>query len=130
MTQAGDTRGSKLVLFVDDEPALRKLVQRAFADRPFRLEVAVDGKDGLRKAQELKPDLIITDITMPELDGIGLAKAVKASAEISEIPIIFLTGKGDPSSIEDGVDGGEKFYLSKPFTLSELISKVETALGI
>lgn len=130
MMHAADAGDTPTVLFIDDEPALRKLVQRAFSDRPFRLEVASDGEDGLKKIAEIKPDLIITDIMMPGLDGIGLVKAVKANSETRSIPIIFLTSKGDPRTMVDSINTGVRFYLTKPFTLADLLSKVEQALGI
>ena len=120
----------RTILFVDDEVDLTRLMHRTYIDRGFKVEIANDGLEGLMKVEKVRPDLIVTDIMMPKLDGLSLAKAVKSKPETRGIPIIFLTSKGDPRTLIDGINSGARYYLTKPFTMQELLVKVNKALGI
>jgi DNA-binding response OmpR family regulator len=90
---------------------------------------AVDGLDGLRKIDVDRPDLIIADVMMPNLDGLTLVKALKNFRETKAIPVIFLTAKGDTMSMIEGINVGAKYYVTKPFQMDDLLDKVGKVLG-
>ncbi len=91
--------------------------------------MASDGLDGLMKLEQLKPDLIVCDVMMPNLDGMEFVKAIKGHDGTQKIPIIFLTAKTDPRSMIDGINVGARFYVTKPFQLDDLLGKISRALG-
>jgi DNA-binding response OmpR family regulator len=121
--------GGRTILVLEDESAIQKLLERALKAQGFQVEVAKDGLEGLVKIDRIKPDLIIADIMMPRLDGLTFARAIKAHDETKTIPIIFLTARGDPRSMSEGINVGARFYLTKPFSIEDLVSKVKKALS-
>ena len=88
------------------------------------MTIAGDGLDGLMKLESMKPDLIICDVMMPNLDGMGFVKAIKGHNQTQKIPVIFLTAKTDPRSMIDGINVGARFYVTKPFQIDDLLGKV------
>lgn len=90
---------------------------------------AIDGRDALEKAQESRPDVVVTDLMMPHMDGITLAKAMKADPDLSSVPVVMLTAKTRPRDVIDGINAGARFYVTKPFKTDELVAKVRKALG-
>jgi DNA-binding response OmpR family regulator len=123
-----DGRGRK-ILVLEDEPAVQKLISKQLAAQNFDVTVASDGLDGLVKLEGMKPDLIICDVMMPNLDGMEFVKAIKAHDSTQRIPIIFLTARTDPRSMIDGINVGARFYVTKPFQLDDLLGKIQRALG-
>lgn len=119
------------ILVVEDDPALGKLVRKALVANGYEVEVAEHGLQGLMKIDEAarKPDLLIVDIMMPELDGISLVRALKSQGSTRRIPVIFVTAKSDSKTIAEGISVGAKFYITKPFTIDDLLDKVARALG-
>jgi DNA-binding response OmpR family regulator len=97
--------------------------------RGYEVTVAADGLDGLMKLESLRPDLIICDIMMPNLDGLTFVKAIKGNNQTRAIPVLFLTAKSESRDMIDGINAGARFYLSKPFLMEELLTKVKKALG-
>ena len=91
-------------------------------------------EDGMAAYQALKdgarPDVIVTDMMMPRLDGLGLMRRVKADADLARIPIIVLTAKGSPKDVIAGINSGARHYLTKPFKSDELIDKVKKVLRV
>ena len=118
----------KHVLVLEDEPAVQILLKKQLASHGFTVTVAGDGLDGLMKLESLKPDLIICDVMMPNLDGMGFVKAIKGHNQTQKIPVIFLTAKTDPRSMIDGINVGARFYVTKPFQIDDLLAKVQKAL--
>ena len=82
------------LLLVDDEPGLRTAVQAYLEDEGFEVTTAVDGEEGFSKAQQMLPDVVISDVMMPRLDGYGLLKKLRADERLGGTPVIFLTAKG------------------------------------
>ena len=82
------------LLLVDDEPGLRSAVQAYLEDEGFDVTTAVDGEDGFSKAQQMLPDVVISDVMMPRLDGYGLLNKLRADERLGGTPVIFLTAKG------------------------------------
>ena len=122
--------GGRMILVLEDEGAIQKLLERALRAQGFRVEVAKDGLEGLVKIERVKPDLVIADIMMPRLDGLTFARAIKTHDQTKAIPIIFLTARGDPRSMIEGINVGARFYVTKPFQIDDLVSKVQKALKV
>ena len=121
--------GKKTILVIEDEQHVRQLVSRLLEKNGYAVETAFDGLDGLRKLEELEPDLIIADVMMPTLDGLTFTKALKARRETRSIPLIFLTAKSDPLSMIEGINVGAKYYITKPFQIEDVLSKVHKVLN-
>ncbi len=119
----------KKVLVIEDEEGVREMVGRMLTKSNFEVEEAVDGLDGLRKIDSALPDLIIADVMMPNLDGLTLVKALKKFKETKSVPVIFLTAKGDARSMIEGINVGAKYYVTKPFQMDDLMSKVGKVFG-
>jgi DNA-binding response OmpR family regulator len=124
-----DGRG-KHVLVLEDEPAVQTLIYKQLTAHGFEVSVASDGLDGLMKLEQHRPHLIICDVMMPNLDGMEFVKAIKQHENTQKIPVIFLTAKTDPRSMIDGINVGARFYVTKPFQLDDLLTKVGRALGV
>jgi len=115
----------KKILVVEDENLVRKMIVTTLTSiNQYEVQDAADGLQALLKTNQNKFDLIITDITMPNLDGFKLAKALKNREETKNIPIIFLTAKSDPQSVIEGINVGAKKYLNKPLSKEELLTTV------
>lgn len=117
------------ILVLEDEPAVQTLILKQLQAHGFEVIVAGDGLDGLMKLEQGRPDLIICDVMMPNLDGIEFVKAIKSHDSTQRIPVIFLTAKTDPRSMIDGINVGARFYVTKPFQLDDLLNKIQRALG-
>ena len=126
MSRPGD---GKHILVLEDEPAVQILLRKQLEAHGFGVTVAGDGLDGLMKLETLKPDLIICDVMMPNLDGMGFVKAIKGHNNTQKIPVIFLTAKTDPRSMIDGINVGARYYVTKPFQIDDLMAKVTKALS-
>jgi DNA-binding NarL/FixJ family response regulator len=116
------------LLLVDDEPGLRTAVQTYLEDEGFAVTTAVDGEDGWAKAQELLPDLVISDVMMPRLDGYGLLQRLRADERLGGTPVIFLTAKGMTADRIEGFQAGADDYIPKPFDPDELVARVRNVV--
>jgi len=91
---------------------------------------AIDGQDALEKARSgPPPDVIVTDVMMPRMDGIALARQLKTEPRLAQVPVVMLTAKTGPRDVIAGINAGARFYVTKPFKTEELIAKVRKALG-
>jgi len=118
------------VLLVEDEEKLAKLLKNAIGDSFYRFSIAKDGQDGFDKFLEISPDIIITDIMMPNLTGLEMAKKIRE--EDSDIPIIILSAFSETDKFLDAIDIGVIKYFIKPFDPDELldyISSIAPQLG-
>ena len=116
------------LLLVDDEPGLRTAVKAYLEDEGFAVTTAVDGEEGWTTAQEMTPDVIITDVMMPRCDGYGLLKRLRADERLAGIPVIFLTAKGMTADRIAGFQAGADDYIPKPFDPDELVARVNNAV--
>ena len=116
------------LLLVDDEPGLRTAVQAYLEDEGFDVTTAVDGLDGWEKAQALLPDLVLSDVMMPRLDGYGLLKRLRADERLGGTPVIFLTAKGMTADRIEGFQAGVDDYIPKPFDPDELVARVRNVV--
>ena len=117
-----------VVLVVEDNADLRAFVRGHLADR-YRVVEAADGAAGLAAARAHGPDLILSDVMMPELDGVALTRALKADAALADVPVLLLTARADEDSVLAGLDAGADDYLAKPFSPAELRARVDNAVA-
>jgi DNA-binding response OmpR family regulator len=119
------------VLCVEDEPAVLTLVMKLL-EPIARVQTATDGQQALELLQASKkpPDLVITDMMMPRMDGMSLAKAMRADERLAKVPIIMLTAKSGAMDVIGGINAGAKHYVTKPFKHEELLSKVRKLLRL
>ena len=116
------------ILLIEDNLDVRENTAEILELAGYHVTTAVDGKDGIQKAQLHKPDLIICDIMMPVLDGYGVLHLLSKNPETSSIPFIFLTAKVERSDLRKGMEMGADDYITKPFEKLELLSAVESRL--
>ncbi len=116
---------NKTILVVDDEKHIVRLVQINLERAGYKVITAQDGKEGLQKAQQEKPDLIVLDVMMPYMDGFEVLKHLKKDPETRNIPVIMLTAKAQDADVFRGWKEGVDTYLTKPFNPMELLSFVK-----
>jgi signal transduction histidine kinase/DNA-binding response OmpR family regulator len=112
-----------VVLVVEDNADVREYL-RSHLETRYRLIEAEDGEAGLEAAQKYKPDLILSDVMMPKMDGYEMCRSIKASEELSHIPIIMLTAKAAERDTLEGLGSGADDYIAKPFSVSELQARI------
>lgn len=112
------------MLVVDDDPVILKLLQVNFEMEGFAVLTAVDGLDGLRAARETRPDVVISDVMMPRMNGLELVAALGADERTGAIPVILLSARAQGSDVANGIDAGADAYVTKPFDPLELIDQV------
>ena len=117
------------LLLVDDEPGLREAVQAYLEDSDFTVEVASNARDGWELLQQSNPDLVISDIMMPQVDGYQFLKQVREDPRYKALPVVFLTAKGMTGDRIQGYQAGCDAYLSKPFDPDELVAIVTNLLA-
>lgn len=116
------------IIVAEDDPDLLRMLEhvlRAIGD----VDTAVDGREALEKAQALRPDVIVTDLMMPRMDGLTLAKELKSDPDLATVPVVMLTAKTQPRDVIAGINAGARYYVTKPFKTEELVAKVRKALG-
>lgn len=127
--QAPESKDKPLLLIVEDNADVLRYIASCLRER-YRLAYATDGQQGIERALQLIPDLIISDVMMPVMDGFELCEALKLNERTSHIPIILLTAKADTSSRLSGLSKGADAYLTKPFDESELLARVKAMLEL
>lgn len=116
------------ILLIEDNPDVRAFVREQLLDFGYQVHTAKDGLEGVEIALDLIPDLIISDIMMPRLDGYGVAKALKSDPKSSHIPLILLTSKASEESKIEGLEQGIDDYLLKPFNSRELKVRISNLI--
>jgi two-component system, OmpR family, alkaline phosphatase synthesis response regulator PhoP len=115
----------KTVMVVDDEPKIVQLARDYLEHAGFTVIVAYDGKAALAAARSQKPDLVVLDLGLPELDGLDVARTLRGE---SNVPIVMLTGRSDESDKLVGLEIGADDYVTKPFSPKELVARVRAVL--
>lgn len=118
------------ILVVDDQPINIKLLQRKLERQGMEIFVAYNGQECLDIVGEAKPDLILLDVMMPEMDGIETCEHLKANPETETIPVIFITAKTSKEGKLEGLDAGAVDYITKPIDLDETLARVRTQLRL
>jgi len=119
----------KLVLTVDDSAAIREMLSYVLKSAGHKVIEAEDGMDGLQKALSRQVDLVITDQSMPKMDGITLVKALRALPQYKKVPILLLTTESSDSMKDEGRTAGATGWLVKPFDPTKLIEVVDKVTG-
>ena len=114
------------VLVVDDEPNIRELVQVALKFHGCSVTTAASGKDALRQAEAFRPDLIVLDVMLPDMDGFEVCRRLRATG--NEVPVIFLTARDTSSDTVTGLAIGGDDYVTKPFSVEALVARVRAVL--
>ena len=120
----------RTILVVEDDPALLRMLERVL-QQFAEVTTAKNGEEAFEKISDdaMRPDLVVTDVMMPKLDGLGLAKKMKADPKLANVPVIMLTAKSAPLDVIKGINAGARNYLTKPFKQQELVDKVKKILG-
>jgi len=122
-------RSRWLVLVVEDDPDLLMLITRFLEKEKYEVVTATNGEAGLALASgRPKPNLIISDIMMPDMDGLEMVRRIKEDPQTKPTPVVFLTAKQTSKDVIAGIQAGARLYLTKPFKMQELIDKVKTIL--
>jgi len=119
---------NECILIIDDEDLMRTVAAKILKDAGYKVIQANDGRVGVNMASQLKPDLILCDIMMPELDGFEVLQLLSKNQETAVIPFIFLTAKTDRLDFRKGMELGADDYITKPFDGIELLKAVEIRL--
>ena len=117
------------VLVVEDDPTILQLLEVNFEMEGFTVLKAADGAIGLEQAQAHGPDIVVSDVMMPNMSGIELVHALKATPETESIPIILLSAKAQGADIRHGIEAGADEYVTKPFEPLDLIERVNALLS-
>ena len=126
-----DENNEKRILIVDDTPTnIRVLVPILMEHGKFQINISNNGRDALKLLEKVKPDLILLDIMMPELDGFETCKIIKDDETLKDIPIIFLTAKNETEDLAKGFALGAADFVSKPFNSVELMARVKTHIEL
>jgi two-component system KDP operon response regulator KdpE len=113
------------ILVVDDEPQITRVLKTTLSSQGYAIRTASDGDEALQVMKEWTPDLLITDLVMPHMNGLELCRHVRAK---SPLPIIVLSVKGEEKIKVDALDAGADDYVTKPFSVNELLARVRAAL--
>lgn len=117
------------ILIIDDDPTIRLTLQKVLSTQGYEVAMAKDGEEGLNKAKELHPSLIICDWMMPLMDGLEVCNRIKSNIELSNIYLILLTARDQEGDLVRGLEMGADDFLSKPPRINELRARVRAGLG-
>ena len=116
------------VLVMEDEDALATLLSYNLEKEGYRVVVAADGEEGMLQIEERLPDLVLLDWMLPKLSGIEVCRRIRGKSETRNMPIIMLTARGEESDRIRGLDTGADDYMTKPFSMTELIARIRAVL--
>ena len=114
------------ILVIDDEPPIRKLLRTGLGTQGYRIVDATNGRTALQALRDERPDLIILDLGLPDMDGHALLRAIRATHD--DIPVIVLSSRDDERGKVEALDGGADDYVTKPFGMNELLARIRAAL--
>src|SRR5574339_1118256 len=117
------------ILIAEDERDIRDLVAFTLRFAGHEVFAAANGEDAVELAPKVNPDLILMDVRMPRMTGYEACKVMKQNPELRDIPVVFLSAKGQEAEIQQGLDAGAEEYLLKPFAPDQLTSHVKTILA-
>jgi two-component system chemotaxis response regulator CheY len=120
---------SKQILIVDDSPVVLAMLEDALVAMGYGVTAAGNGQEGLKQVETTKFDLIITDLSMPVMDGISFVKAAKLQANCKFVPIVFLSSEEDEAKISEAKKAGASTFLRKPFKENQLATILKVVLG-
>src|SRR5712691_3081210 len=124
----GDRTTAGTIIVVEDEEGVQNLVAVALRRAGYEVTLAANGREALQRVGEALPDLIVSDVTMPEMDGLELLRYLRAGPATSAIPVILLTARDTLQDLVGGLDRGADDYLVKPFRMAELLARVHAKI--
>jgi len=113
------------VLVVDDEPQITRVLRTVLTSQGYQVRTAAEGESALANFTEWRPELVITDLYMPRMDGVELCRRIRA---VSNVPIIVLSVKGEERTKVEALDSGADDYVTKPFGIDELLARVRATI--
>src|SRR5213596_273637 len=127
--EPGVTAEATKVVVVEDDPASADVLRRRLQANGMHVDVAGDGVGGLRLVQEVRPDLVLLDVMLPDTDGYDVCLRIKSDPETADIPVIFLSARGEVVDKVRGLSCGAADYITKPFQAAELLARIDAVLG-
>ena len=121
---------SGIILIIDDQPTILQLLGTVLRHTNYEIIFASSGQAGLKKAQEDSPDLILLDISMPEMDGWEVIDGLKSNQSTKDIPVIFLSGMTEEDDVNLCFKKGAVDYIAKPFKMEEILARVNTHFSL
>jgi DNA-binding response OmpR family regulator len=112
------------ILIADDNENIREALTSILEDEGYALWIAKDGAEALRKVREISPDIIILDVTMPEISGYDVCRTIKNDPDLKKIFVLMLSAKGQATEQEHGREAGADEYMVKPFSPSEILARI------
>ena len=117
------------ILIAEDEPDIRETIAFTLRFAGHEVTTTANGEEAFQRASQLMPDMIVLDVRMPKMTGYDACRAMKADIMLKDIPVIFLSAKGQDSEIQTGLDVGAEDYLLKPFAPDQLTQRVKMILA-
>ncbi len=129
MTDSHFPASKRTIMVVDDHPDIVEILRIALESIGFNVRCAYSGKHLFAGLEELKPDLILLDIMMPQMDGLEVLRRLKENSDTASIPVIFLSAKVHHEDIQRGYKMGAEYYITKPFTPTQVLDGINLILG-
>ena len=117
------------ILIAEDEPDIRELIAFTLRFAGHEVTTTSNGEEAVQQASQIIPDLILMDVRMPKMTGYDACRLMKTNPALKDIPVVFLSAKGQDSEIQTGLDAGAEDYLLKPFAPDQLTQRVRTILA-
>ncbi|MCC7116920.1 MAG: response regulator [Anaerolineales bacterium] len=117
------------ILIAEDEPDIRELVAFTLRFAGHEVTATANGEEALQQAGQIIPDLILMDVRMPKMTGYDACRAMKQDATLKDIPVVFLSAKGQDTEIQTGLEAGAEEYLLKPFAPDQLTERIKAILA-
>ena len=117
------------ILIAEDEPDIRELVAFTLRFAGHEVTTTANGEEAVQQASQIIPDLILMDVRMPKMTGYDACRVMKTNPALKDIPVVFLSAKGQDSEIQSGLDAGAEDYLLKPFAPDQLTQRVRAILA-
>ncbi len=130
MTDSHFPASNRTIMVVDDHPDLVEILRITLESKGFNVRCAYSGKELLAVLEKEKPDLILLDIMMPQMDGLEVLYRLKGNSDTASIPVIFLTAKVLYDDVIRGYNTGAEYYITKPFTNTQLLTGINLLLGV
>ncbi|MGJ5178294.1 ATP-binding protein [Bradyrhizobium oligotrophicum] len=127
--RSGASPGRDRVVLADDNPDMRDYIRRLLGDN-YEVDAVADGSAALEAIRRRRPDLVLTDVMMPRLDGFGLLQALRSDRQLRDIPVVVLSARAGEEAKVEGLDAGASDYLSKPFSARELLARVRANIDL